>query len=536
MSPMEEPEIPQRDLTIYLLKEQVKHPAEVVREAERLKCFTITDGATTIGDLYVRSPKSRVPRWAEFFKGHLDTAELGRVASTSAVLVVKTRNRLFALTFGQGRFLMVPDSWEERFGLRVVVNCIDPAKLRSLDKRTFDALSTHTRIQGTREGSAPDFGLDVEQDLVRAVTGTPNDDLYGSRLSGMDSLHSAIRTTVADLKPLLRRYQEKSADDSYKNTFPWIDHIAEVNDKKLIGDLDELLVQAINGEREHCWLCIPEIIDWGRTAGFRYGFSRKSAEFQDLSFDGFLETVDGDVPDAAFLRRRHAYRIDNEGNVSDEWQIYRCVYCKLEHGNRTYLLSSGRWFRIDKEFVQTVNAFFEALPRYERELPEYDDASEGAYCARVAGAFPNDYALMDQKTIQIGGAYGRVEFCDLFTATKDLIHVKRYGASSVLSHLFSQAAVSGEAFRADPDFRAGALARLAEPFRLFTRGHIPQPAEFQVVFAIVSEKAEPLELPFFSRVNLRQASRRLQAFGYRTSLLKIQVAEARAKLKRYLDR
>jgi uncharacterized protein (TIGR04141 family) len=536
MSPSEQPEIPQRDLTIYLLKEQLKSPEDAVREPAQLKSFTITASGTTVGELYVRSPKSRVPRWAEFFEGHLDIAELGRVASTSAVSVVRTRGRLFALTFGQGRFLLVPDCWEERFGLRVAVNCIDPAKLRSLDKRTFDALSTHTRIQGSREGSAPDFGLDVEQDLVRAVTGTPNDDLYGSRLSGMDSLHCATRTTVADLKPLLRRYAEKSEDDSYKKSFPWIDHIAEVTDKNLIGQLDELLIQSINGERERCWLCIPEIIDWGRTAGFRYALSRKSAEFQDLSFDGFLESVDGDLPDAAFLRRRHAYRIDNEGNVSDEWQIYRCVYGELEHENRTFVLSSGRWFRIEKEFVQTVNAFFGALPRYERELPEYDDGSEGAYCARVAAAFPNDYALMDQKTIQIGGAYGRVEFCDLFTATKDLIHVKRYGASSVLSHLFSQAIVSGEAFRADPDFRAGALGRLAEPFQLFTREQTPQPAEFQIVFAIVSEKAKPLELPFFSRVNLRQASRRLQAFGYRTSLLKIKVAEARAKLKRYVDR
>ena len=529
-------DIPQRDLTVYLLKEQIKEAGDAVRDARGLRSFKIATGGTAIGDLYVKSPRSRAPRWAEFFKDYLDIAELGRVVSTSAVLIVETRGRLFALTFGQGRFLMAPDCWEERFGLRVAVNCIDAGKLRSLDKRTFDALSTHTRIQGSREGSAPDFGLDVEQDLVRAVTGTPNDELYGSRLSGMDSLHCAIRATVADLKPVLRRYAEKSEDDSYKKSFPWIDHIAEITDKSLIEQLDASSVQAINGERERCWLCIPEIIDWGRTAGFRYGFSKSSAEFQDLTFDGFLDSMDGEIPDAGFLRRRHAYRIDNEGNVSDEWQIYRCVYCELELENRTYVLSSGRWFRIDNEFVQTVNAFFDAIPRYERELPEYDDASEGAYCARVAAAFPDDFALMDQKSIQIGGAHGRVEFCDLFTAKKDLIHAKRYGASSVLSHLFSQALVSGEAFRADPDFRAEALARLAEPFHLFTRERTPQPTEFQIVFAVISEKSEPLRLPFFSRVNLRQASRRLQAFGYRTSLLKIQVAEARAMLKRYVDR
>ena len=136
---------------------------------------------------------------------------------------------------------------------------------------------------------------------------------------------------------------------------------------------------------------------------------------------------------------------------------------------------------------------------------------------------------MDRKLIPIGGAYGRIEFCDLFSVAKDMVHIKRYGASSVLSHLFSQAVVSGEAFRAEPRFRAGALEQLAEEYRLFACDQVPQPSEFRVVFAVVSDKVDALELPFFSRVNLRQACKRLQAFGYRTALAKIKVSEVRAK-------
>jgi len=48
----------------------------------------------------------------------------------------------------------------------------------------------------------------------------------------------------------------------------------------------------------------------------------------------------------------------------------------------------------------------------------------------------------------------------------------------------------------------------------------------------VSEKAGQLELPFFSKVNLRNAVRRLEAFGYKVALAKI-VAEAFAKKKKY---
>src|SRR2546425_6910223 len=34
--------------------------------------------------------------------------------------------------------------------------------------------------------------------------------------------------------------------------------------------------------------------------------------------------------------------------------------------------------------------------------------------------------------------YSRVEFCDLYTDSQDIIHIKRYGGSSVLSHLFAR--------------------------------------------------------------------------------------------------
>jgi uncharacterized protein (TIGR04141 family) len=531
MAPQEK--IPQRELTVYLLKPSFKEHADAIADAGRLKPFTITSGAATIGRLYVKPPRGKPPRWAAFFADHVDANELGKVASTAAVMLVKTRERLLALVFGAGRFLLLPDCWEERFGLRVALNSIAPDKIRSMDKRTFDALSTHSRIQGSRDGAAPDFGIDIEKDLVRAVTGTPIDaDTFGKRLSGMDALHCAVRVLAAEVKPLLRSFLEKDADDSYKKHFPWIDHVAEVTDKSLNARLDARLVENINGPRDRCWLCVPEIIDWGHTAGFRYASGPRDPEYQDLDFNGFLESVDG-VVDTELLRRRRAYQIDGEGMRRDDWQIYRCIYCESEFGGHTYLLSSGRWYRVDVEFVRAVNEYFDNLPRYETPLPPYNDACEAAYCARVAASCPDEYALMDQKLVRIGGAHGAVEFCDLFTMGKSLIHIKRYGASSVLSHLFSQGVVSGEAFRAEPSFRAGALEHLEERFRLFSPDHPPEHREYEVVFAVISGKAEALKLPFFSRVNLRQACRRLEAFGYRTAIAKIQVAEERAKLKRY---
>lgn len=531
-------DVPQRDLTIFLLKDRLKEADEALRSRTGLRVFTVrtTAGGSEIGTLYVKAPRAHLPRWAAFFEDHLEVDQLGRVSSTAAVLLLKANRRWFAVTFGHGRFLLVPDCWEERFGLRVVLNSIEPDKLRSLDKRTFDALSTHSRIQGSREGSAPDFGLDIEQDLVRAVTGTPQDESLGKTVSGMDSLHAAVRTTVDDLKELLARYARKNDEDTYKTNFPWVDHIADVTDKTLVNDLDARLATTINGSRERCWLCVPEIIDWGRTGGFKYGAGPRSPEHSDLNFEGFLESVRDGVVDTALLKHRRVTRVDNEGAVLDEWSIYKCVYCEMDHLGHTFILSTGRWYRVDTNFVKVVNDYYATHPRYERDLQTYDDASEGDYCRRIANASPDSYALMDRRLISIGGAYGKVEFCDLFTSAKDLIHIKRYGASSVLSHLFSQGVVSGEAFKSDALFRTRVLEALPKSHRTFDATSIPQSGEYRVVFAVISDKTTPLALPFFSRVNVRQACRRLEAFGYRTALAKIQVSVQKAKLKKYPPR
>lgn len=60
---------------------------------------------------------------------------------------------------------------------------------------------------------------------------------------------------------------------------------------------------------------------------------------------------------------------------------------------------------------------------------------------------------MDRRLVPYGGGYSRVEFCDVYAINKKMIHVRRYGGSSVLSHLFAQGLISGELFAFDGGFR-----------------------------------------------------------------------------------
>ena len=91
--------------------------------------------------------------------------------------------RLFALTFGYGKSLLVPGSWDEDFGLKVTLKTVDSNRIRTVDRATLDAIGQHSRIQASREAKIGEFGLDLEQDFLRAVTGVPPDNTLGKQLT-----------------------------------------------------------------------------------------------------------------------------------------------------------------------------------------------------------------------------------------------------------------------------------------------------------------------------------------------------------------
>src|SRR5262249_6885178 len=138
--------------------------------------------------------------------------------------------RLFACAFGYGRNLIAPGSFEEDFGLKVTLNCVDPTKVHSIDRTTLDTISRHSQVQASHLAPIGEFGLDVEQDILQAVTGEPNDPSLGKKLSGKDSLHVSVQTEFRDLPSLLERYLELYQSTRYREFFAFVDHIRLIKD------------------------------------------------------------------------------------------------------------------------------------------------------------------------------------------------------------------------------------------------------------------------------------------------------------------
>lgn len=117
----------------------------------------------------------------------------------SAAYITRVGGRLFAIAFGQGRHLLKEGSYEERFGLRVTLNSVDPKSLRAVDVSTLDANPFHGTRQASREAALGEFGINLDQDILRAVTGRPVDESLGRRMAGVDSLAVRVRVDLGTL-------------------------------------------------------------------------------------------------------------------------------------------------------------------------------------------------------------------------------------------------------------------------------------------------------------------------------------------------
>lgn len=124
---------------------------------------------------------------------------------------------------------------------------------------------------------------------------------------------------------------------------------------------------------------------------------------------------------------------------------------------------------------------------------------------------------------------------DLLTKEGEFVHVKRKSRSATLSHLFAQGSVSATTFSSDGTFRDEIRKVIAEVqddedrtswLELVPPGtDVVDRSRYCVTYAVVanSRRQGRAWLPFFSKLNLMQQGRQLEAYGYRIALGRVEV-------------
>lgn len=527
--------MPKRRLTLFLLRESVNDPLTALRESPEIT-YSLKDTVSADGKLVVRTtPKPVPPKWADFVESASATSLTPlSVASSSAVMFIPAERRWFAITFGYGRALLDEDQIEPMFGLKTVVNRVDPENLRSIDIKTFQATQFQIRQQATGTTPLDTFGLNVRRDILNAVAGKPSNSELGSTLAGRDSLSLSVDVSADGLVNLCKLAFNAFKDTKYKERFGWIDTLQPVKDQREIARLDGDLLKAIQSGSDDAslGLAVPDILDPERLSGFRYtGHGSSSELYTDLDIVTLRDIVakTGKLSADWLKKQKIAYFFENDTTPSGHWTIYKCLFAQISDSHGTHVLSLGQWYEVEPSYVQEVDAYVAdrtSLPLSDICFPDNEDETNGEEEYNAFTAQLLDMRCQDQQFVYLGGQRNKIEPCDLLSRDGKLIHVKRKTRSSTLSHLYAQARVSSELLRREQSFfskwqdqikKDKSDPKAKEYLKAITWPC--NPAKHEVILVVLAANPEqlPEKLPFFAKIELMGLAQLLSEVGYRMS-------------------
>lgn len=514
-------EMGKNNLSVFLLKKGSEDPNKIFRNShEVLKQYDANKIA------YYSPSVERNPPWLDSFF-QIDNISTMSQSNSRAVLLVKRvfgdGPRMFAVSFGFGKWMLNADVIENGFGIRVALNSANENDLRKINKTCVGSNQKQSMEQIPKSGNISEFGLNIENDLVTGVTVKVTDEIFGSgNVTGSDLFNVSAERTVQDIEDIVDHCYKKYREDSYKEHFGWIDMIKRVRGSSKIRLLDEKLLEHILAEDfERAWMAVPEVLDWEKIRCFKY--SGSADEFDDIYIEEVLKARRGGTElTIEHLKHKPIVAVSSldEHEYAGRWTAYKCIVAEIEHGGHSYCLSNGIWYQIDSDFAGKVNREYDAIPVSSLEccpyFPNGDKYNEDVYNEELHKYLNGSALIHKVGEISYGGGSGnRIEVCDLLTKDRELVHVKKLTTSAPLSHLFNQGIVSSEALL-DPDFREKWNERL-DAYDYC--GHVDRnftSSNYTIVYAIICKgDARRPRIPFFSRVAIRHAVKTIKQLNYK---------------------
>ncbi|MFN8301944.1 MAG: TIGR04141 family sporadically distributed protein [Saprospiraceae bacterium] len=531
---------PKRRLAITLFKSTVHSLNECLSGKPIESEYEIKQQYSLEGKIYIGVPTEDPVDWLGFLQGGTEDTINGLInVSHKAAIIIKRGNRFLGLSFGYGQALFDKKNIERNFGLRVVINSVDPKSLRSFDSAKLDDNTVLTRKQSSRGGSPTVFGSEIPSELLCGVSGKSTELLLGKSVAGKDQLLIAPNVDFTNLGDIIDLSLLQYGKTTYQNHFPWYDNIQAEQDSVTCDALNAKLSNDLRaGVYNQFSFAAPEVYDPLETPGF--SFTPKGEMLSDLEFNDFisyLKTLPTNDFSVDYLKGRKVYVKDNNEEEADKWSAFDCLNYETELLGQRYILFKGDWYKISTDYFNELVSYFNhrirdtyigapspliGLP----DFPRVKGYGEGTYCIDVANSNPNLISL-DQKDIKISKTLSSVEPCDLLSFDGKFIHLKKKYSSSALSHLFAQGKVSADLLKTEDRFRKGLRKKIRDE-RKISQDIVPlgkiDPANYQIIFGVIDKTPGVLKLPFFSMVNFQATGKHLEALGYEVFITKISYA------------
>lgn len=529
-----------RSMSIYLLKPGVT-VEDALRDGRDYEEVAAPHGVIAGLRVFLKPGAPNPPWWKDYLG--IDDAVFQQ--SSSATAFVKHGKRTMVLTFGAGQHLLKDDAYVHDFGTRVVLNAVDPKKLKSADTLDPDS-SQRRRTQIPFDGDLALLSFTSDSSVLKSLTGkarSEHNDLVRS-VTGAASLRITTPTEPNELTSLLERLFRLYKSKDYRKTFPDIAKIRPITDPATIEPLNARLLTAVFDTSAPLTLTVPDLLDYADETYVQFAGRGVSEIFDDVYIKHYREYLEGKGFTAKALtidELKHDALLLLDGNYETRrrWNIFRSLVFEV-HGEDgyTYHLSDGTWYRVATGLIESLRDFLDPY-WVETNLPTHQWATEAEYNTHASASTGS--VCLDRTNISPSGQTA-LEPCDLLRVSEsgiEFVHVKIGTSSSTLSHLFNQAANSAQLLRTSEP----ATKKLTKLVKKKADNEIAdrvdaalQREAYSVAIAIVSHKRTPERksdnLPIFSRISLRRALTALKAMGISTTVQLVPDATNRAGRKK----
>jgi uncharacterized protein (TIGR04141 family) len=514
--------------------------AQVMVRASQARVHTssrLGDGAV----LYVFPGHPHVPKWVTLLRSTFTNLEDQHARSPCALLLFKKKGHIFALSFSYAHVYLDDAKTEADFGLKVAVNAVSDEKLRSVERANIGA-AIRDFAQAAGQRDLRSFGIDDALDLIRKVSGRAEDSDFAQTVTGARSLRFSKKVELADVPDAALEAVRFFESKAYQKTgFRFIDFLSPVFDQDLEEKLNEQLVLAIRGDSDDFEIAIPEIVSQ-TIASFRFEHAGFSDFHPDLSLDLYRTSLGDRLPSVDLQqleRHRIAAYAENDNKPFEHWSIHHALIGSLTLDNDRYALNEGQWYQVGKKFKESADRKFDELykkPDSKLRPLKKIAMKDGKGGKQKIGYQPEEsyneeiaaetgYLLLDQKLIQIDDVAGPgIEMCDLLDIPgRRFIHIKKSSRqSSILSHFFKQGGNSAQMLRKYEPFRARLIEVVKENYGTQKASELKAALdkrwtiEFQIAdFPRADGKHN---IPFFSKLTLREEARDIEAMDFDVSV------------------
>ena len=194
--------------------------------------------------------------------------------------------------------------------------------------------------------------------------------------------------------------------ETIKNTFLGLITFQKLKIQSLLKIWNKDLLKKIQGKDfDKTWMAIPDIVNWADISKFKFN---KQSFGDDIDLPSYLEFLTDKEKQNLSLKilKNHSVKCISESSGTNigKWSVYNCLYCEIEKKDETYILSNGKWYQIENNFVKEISTSFNSLKKQSSKinLPESNQGEhENKYNERV-GQEKSDICNMDRKMIHHG--------------------------------------------------------------------------------------------------------------------------------------